>query len=192
MKNGLLILNAVLLVLVGLLFYWHFSSPTPKTEVVQKTSIPATGFKIAYFEMDSLENHFSLVKEIQSELTRRDEENSRAKMRLKQMYQNKINSYQQKEMSQVQSENATKEVQKLETDIRNQMQSMDQDLQDFSVRKQTEVKAKIESFLKDYNKTKGYSFIFAYEPGFMFYRDTIYNITNDMIKGLNERYGKKK
>lgn len=192
MKNGLLILNAVLLVLVGLLFYWHFSSPIPKTEVVQKTSVPATGFKIAYFEMDSLENHFSLVKEIQSELTRRDEENTRAKMRLKQMYQNKINSYQQKEMSQVQSENATKEVQKLETDIRNQMQSMDQDLQDFSVRKQTEVKAKIESFLKDYNKTKGYSFIFAYEPGFMFYRDTIYNITNDMIKGLNERYGKKK
>ena len=193
MKNALLGLNVILLVSVAVLFYWHFSSKatTPKVEAIRTESVPSTGFKIGYFEMDSLENHFGMVREIQAELTQRDEANAKAKMKLRQDYQNKVNSYQQKQMSQVQSENATKDIQNLETNIRNQMQAMDQDLQDFSIRKQSEVKAKIEDFLKDWNKTKGYSFIFAYEPGFMFYRDSIYNITQDLIKGLNEKYPSK-
>ena len=55
-----------------------------------------------------------------------------------------------------------------------------------------EVRTKIENYLKEYNKAKGYSFIISYEPGLVYYKDSIYNITGDVVKGLNEMYKKKK
>ena len=54
--------------------------------------------------------------------------------------------------------------------------------------KQNEIKTKIENFLKDYNKTRNYSYIISYEQGLFYYRDTAYNITTDVVKGLNDFY----
>lgn len=196
MKSSNLIFNSILLVLIIVLFVLHFASkgkanaaPAKRVEVASSS---ASDFRIAYFDLDSVENNFSLLREIKAELTQKDEENARAKMKLKQVYQNKIGELQKKEMSQVQSEVAARDLQKLEMDIRGQMQTLDQQLQDLSIRRQTEAKSKIEDYLKEYNKTKGFSYIFAYEPGFMFYRDSAYNITGDLIQGLNNQYPKKK
>ena len=71
--------------------------------------------------------------------------------------------------------------------------SMEQDLKKHQVDLMTDVRNKIENYLKDYNKEKGYAFILSYEPGFMlYYRDSVYDITNDVIVGLNEQYKKEK
>ena len=32
--------------------------------------------------------------------------------------------------------------------------------------------------------------IISYEPGLFYYKDTAYNITEDLVKGLNEKYKK--
>ena len=46
-------------------------------------------------------------------------------------------------------------------------------------------------YLKDYNKQRNYSYIFAYDPSsFIYNKDTIYNITYDLIQGLNAAYKK--
>ena len=47
----------------------------------------------------------------------------------------------------------------------------------------------INSFLKEYNKEKGYSFIFS-NTGFdnLLYADQAYNITDEIVEGLNARY----
>ncbi|MDQ3278599.1 MAG: OmpH family outer membrane protein, partial [Bacteroidota bacterium] len=66
-----------------------------------------------------------------------------------------------------------------------------QKYQDLYMRKMQDVKAKVEEYLKEYNKDKGYSYILAYEPGFIFYRDSALNITADLIAGLNQKYKKK-
>jgi outer membrane protein len=55
-----------------------------------------------------------------------------------------------------------------------------------------DVKSRIESFLADYNTSKGYNYIFANDQGLFYYKDTAYNITADVIKGLNGIYTKKK
>ena len=54
------------------------------------------------------------------------------------------------------------------------------------------MKKKIEDFLTEYNKDKNYSYIVSYEQGLFYYKDTAYNITDDVIKGLNEQYKNKK
>ena len=191
MKNASLILNIALLILVGVLFYLHFSSSKqkPKVQSAQTASVPSDkSFRIGYFEWDSITNRFDLFKEMQSEINGKEDANEREKMRMRQQYQSRYNSFAQKEMSQVESEVAAREMKNLEVDITNKMQRMDQDLSEYTVRKQKEVKSKIEDFLKEYTKSNSYSFIFANEPGLIFYRDTTYNITEDLISGLNQKY----
>ena len=200
MNRGLLILNVVLLLAVCVLFYLHFSGDkkTEKKIAPQQASssaAPKSDFRIAYFEMDSIENSFSMVKDVKNELGREEDRMNGEMAGLEKNYRQKIAQLQKQAesgMSQVQSEMANREVLQLQDNIRGRKQELDQKYQDLYMRKMREVKAKIEEFLKTYNDQKGYTYIFAYEPGLFYYRDTAYNITNDVIKGLNEAYGKKK
>src|SRR5206468_6928066 len=107
-------------------------------------------------------------------------------------YNEKLAQYQGQQMSQVQSEAASREMLALQDDLRGKKQSMDQRYQDLYMRKMQDVKARIEDFLKEYNKTRGYSYIFSNEPGFIYYKDTAFNITHDLVRGLNEQYQNKK
>lgn len=197
MKNALYITNALLIIAVAVLFYLHFSQKKSsavlganRNEV--QTSVPNTGFKIGYFEWDSIANNFKQYKEIQNEVVEKGEENDRLKTQLRNQYQNKLNSYSQRQLSQVESEAAAKDLKNLEIDITNKMQSLDNELEDFRMHRQNDIKAKISDFLKEYNKDKGYAYIFVSEPALIFYKDTIYNITSDLVRGLNEKYPPKK
>jgi len=199
MKSINLVFNIVLLLLIGVLFYLHFSSSKipPAAQKASSDTKPMAmdgNCRIAYFEMDSIENSFSMVKDVKSELSRKEEAINNELTRLQRNYQQKANDYQSKAatMNQVQSEMATKDIMQMQQNLQSRKQQLDQEYQDFYMRKMRDVKTKIEDFLKGYNTDKGFAYIFAYEPGLFYYRDTAYNITNDVIKGLNETYSKKK
>ena len=53
-----------------------------------------------------------------------------------------------------------------------------------------ELKTKIDGFLATYNKEKGYSYIFSTSNSLnvLFYKDSTYNITNEVVEGLNKAY----
>ncbi|MGE5521033.1 MAG: OmpH family outer membrane protein [Candidatus Dadabacteria bacterium] len=198
MKSGTLIFNAVLLVLVAILFYLHFSSNKKATISAQEyRSAQSTNHgdcRIAYFEMDSLTNSFSMVKDVKSELAKEEDQMNSELSRLQKVYNDRLAQYQRQgqTMSQIESERANRDMLQLQESIRGKKQEMDQKYQDLYMRKMQEVKSKIENFLKEYNKSHGYSYILAYEPGIIYYRDTIYNITSDLVKGLNAQYSRKK
>jgi outer membrane protein len=201
MKSGTIIFNSILLVLIGVLFYLHFSSAGKgknATAAVVKSASTATpdnsnAFKIAYFEMDSLEASFAMVKDVKSELSKKEDAVNAELGRMERNYKEKLDRYQGQaaSMTQVQSEMATKDMMQMQQQMQNRKQALDQEYQEFYMRKMKDVKNKIEEYLKSYNAEKGYSYIFAYEPGLFYYRDTVYDITNDVIKGLNETYKKK-
>lgn len=198
MKNVSLILNVVLLVAVGVLFYLHFSGKeTTKPKVASTKQTAATeangDFRIAYFEMDSVNNNFVLIKDVKSELSREEEKINSELTRLQKTYNDRITYYQgqAQNMSQVESEKANREILQLQDKIRSTKQNMEQKYQDLYMRKMQDVKSKVEDYLKEYNKERGYSYILAYEPGFIFYRDSALNITTDLISGLNTKYKKK-
>jgi outer membrane protein len=201
MSKGVLIFNSILLVLIAVLFYLHFTSNkstaegTPKVAGKTKDSTGgAAGFRIAYFEVDSVTNSFSMIKDVKSELSREEEVISSELAKLEKGYRDKIAQYQQQAqsgMSQVQSELANRDVMQMQNSIETKRSELDQRYKNLYMQRMQEVKSKIEDYLKEYNKSKGYSYIFGYEPGFIYYRDSAYNITDDLIKGLNERYKKK-
>ena len=199
MKNGLLVWNIVLTLFVGYLLFAQLNKKgnvVSGNKNVSRDSTVNASFRIAYFEMDSVENHFNMVKDIKAEIAKKDEEYSNSLNQLDATYKNKILEYQQKEKSgtmvQADYEKAQVDLRQLEDRLKNRKQELDQQYQDFVMRKNLGVKKKIEDFLTEYNKTQGYSYIVAYEQGLFYYKDTTYNITSEVIKGLNEDYKNKK
>lgn len=202
MKNVSVVLNVVLLVAVAVLFYLHFSSKNntgSKVKVASSNngnsaSVPDGDFRIAYFEMDSINNSFAFVKDVKSELSKEEEKINNELTRLQRTYNDKLIQYQnsQQANSQIESENARRDIMELQNKISTRKQEMDQRFQDLYMRKMQEVKTTVEQFLKEYNKDKGYAYILAYEPGFIFYRDSAFNITQDLVSGLNAQYKSKK
>lgn len=201
MKNGLLIWNVVLTIVAGYLLYAQFNGSTKKTEIVNTTpdkqevagSVP---FRIAYFEMDSVENNFQVVKNAKAQIAKKEDDINNELNNMARNLQQQYNYYQGQAqsgaMSDAQREEATQKLKSMDDQMKNRKQELDQQYNEFVTRKMKDIKTNIEDFLKDYNKDKNYSYIIAYEQGLFYYKDSAYNITSDVIKGLNEMYKAKK
>src|SRR5215813_7344422 len=100
MKNGLLIWNAVLTVLAGYLLFAHFTAkkdPALESKHSPKDSLYAhTPFRIAYFEMDSVESNFQMVKDVQAEISQQEKQYNNDLAKLDLTYKNRYEGYQQK------------------------------------------------------------------------------------------------
>lgn len=154
-------------------------------------------FRIAYFEMDSVQANTQLVKEVQGDIEKREKEYTGQLSQYESAYRNKLQEYQQKEKAgtmttQADYEKAQVDLKQLEDRLKSKRQELDQQYQDFVMRSQLSLKKSIEEFVAKYNETKQYSYIVSYEQGLFYYKDTVYNITADIIKGLNEEYKSKK
>jgi outer membrane protein len=200
MKNGLVILNVILLAAVGILFYLYFrptksghaSLATPR-DTATTTTAPGS-CKIAYFEMDSVEADFSLAREMKNELQKKEDKFNEEIGRLQNVYQQKYINLQQhsNNMTSTQVDAARNELMQLEQTIKDTRANADQDYQSYGVQKKQEILAMIRDFCTTYNSDKKYAIIIANEPGLVFYKDSTLDITNDLLKGLNNMYGKRK
>src|SRR5262245_16724027 len=105
MKNGLVVMNIILLLAVGVLFYLQFSSKKVHTTTDDKTDksnpTPAdtvgsqNGCKIAYFEMDSVAANFQKAKEMKTELEKKEDRINEEMGSLQNTYQQKFVNLQQ-------------------------------------------------------------------------------------------------
>lgn len=194
MKNVLLILNILLLGLVGYLYFLHFSSDKATTSQnmpsINNSDSLQEKAKIAYIDLDSLQSHYAYYEKVKSDL---DKKQSSAKERITQLqtkYQSRAAQLQQNAntMTPKEQENAMNEINKMQKDFQVKQQELDNELYNYNAKVKEDILSRIEDFLKEYNKDGRYSYIFSYEPGFMFYKDSALNITQDVIVGLNKRY----
>ncbi len=198
MKNGLLIWNVALTLGLAFLLITHFTGTVSKAgkETSSRSGVQtASGsFRIAYFEMDSVEANFSMVKDVKAEISKKEDAMNTELDNLDKSYRDKVNGYQQQAqtMNQTQSEMATQDVMHLQESIKSRKATLDQEYNDLVMRRMKDVKVKIEDFLKTYNADKRYSYIVSYEQGLFYYKDSAYNITADVITGLNDIYKNKK
>lgn len=153
-----------------------------------------TNMKIAFVEIDTLLLKYNFWNDVNEEMIKR-EENVRATLTQKgrelekeaQEFQRKYetNAFVSPERAQQEYARITKKQQDLQT-----LQSR---LTDELAKEQNKnnmiLRDSINSFLKEYNKTKGYGMIIS-KTGFdnLLYADPIYNITQEIIDGLNARY----
>jgi outer membrane protein len=197
MKNILLVINIILICLVGYLYYLHFrDTKKPAIQSVQNRSGSASkdGPKVAYIDLDSLQNNYTYYKKIKTEFERKQSAANDEISGMQKKYQNRAMQLQQKgsTMTQQEQEAAMQEINKMQQDLQSRKQVIDNDLYNYNSKMKEDILTRIQDFLKQYNKDGRYSYIFSYEPGFMFYKDSTLNITPDVIAGLNDLYAENK
>lgn len=194
MKNLSTILSGAALAGVAVLFFLHFSDrsssnvskPTSKTE-------SHTHGQIAYFDMDSVEQHYDFVKQVREELKKQENNISNELNNMRKGYMGRIQQLQSKApgMSQQEGEAAQAEINQMQVNLQQQEAKLTKELQDKQFKMMQEINEKITSYLKQYNNGKNYSYIISRSPGdFIYLTDTAFNITNELIKGLNEQHKK--
>jgi outer membrane protein len=196
MRNISTYLSILALVAVGFLYYLHFKQE--KKSVIHTSKNVSTGrndFRIAYFDIDSLQEKYEYFKDVSGQMKEKEAGLTSQMDALQNSYQKRLKELQEKgpTMTQAEGEAAQREVAQMQQKFQQRQMTMEQDLKKHQVDLMTDVRNKIENYLKDYNKERGYAFILSYEPGFMlYYRDSVYDITNDVINGLNEQYKREK
>ena len=197
MKNALLVINIILICLVGYLYFLQFGKKSKVKEVTPSAVSPAGNqekAKVAYIDMDSLQSNYTYYKQLKADFEKKQATANDEIAGIQKKYQSRAMQLQQKAagMNQQEQETAMQEINKMQQELQNRKQSIDNDLYNYNSKMKDEVLKKIENFLKVYNKDGKYSYIFSYEPGFMFYKDSTLDITSDVISGLNELANEKK
>ncbi len=194
MKQASLILSIIATCLAGVVLYLHLKEKNASKLASQapQAGRGAAHFAIAYFDMDSLENNYLYYKDALGSLKSTEENLNSELSAMERSYQKKIAEWQQKgnTMTQAEAEAANKEYQQMQQRFATRKQEMEQNMENRKRDEMSKLRKRLEDFLKKYNKDNRYNYIFSYAPEFMFYKDTIYNITPDLVKGLNEEYKK--
>jgi outer membrane protein len=194
MKYISTILSIIALGLIGVLFLSQSKQLDQlKKHVEGEKKSTGTGFKIAYFDLDSLQAHYDYFKDVQDLAKSKENAMNLELSSMDRANQKKINEWRQKgnTMTQTEGEQAQQDYQQMQQRFAARKQELEQQLYKDEEDMRTNIRRKVEEYLKDYNKQKQYSYIIAYDGNsFVYNKDTIYNITNDLVEGLNATYKK--
>ena len=196
MKNLSLVLNVVLILAVGILYYLHFSGKKtidvkPKIALPKVTGNEVGHMAIAYVEMDSLNDNILYIKSKRKELEAQQRaiesewENGYKGLEAKRdNFLKKGNAITQEMAQQFQGELAQEQQQ-----IDGKKQSLSQQLNEKSYKFMDDIQKKLRDFLGEYNSQRNFTYIFTTGTGldYMVYKDSSLNITADVIAGMNEK-----
>jgi len=197
MKNINIILNIVLFVALGVLYFLHFSSGKQYKSSDKADPVTVKDFSsslpIAYVNIDSLLVHMKMYNDLQEDLSKKQqslEANFASKYRI---FEQSVNQF-QNEVSKgllTRSEMQTKDQQlanermkleSLQSEYLNQMQEE-------GMVGQRKVINYIMEYLKEYNHQKGLQYIFSFSFGSnLLYAHDNLDITAEVLAGLNNKY----
>jgi outer membrane protein len=199
MKNFSIALNLILLVAVGYLFYVNFSAKKPgkgagkeEMNTATKDSVCTNNHSsIAYVELDSLNAHITSIKTKRQELEN-DQKNIETE------WENGYRGLEAQKneflkrgaaISQDEAQRFQDKLMQQKDMYDSQKQQKSQTLSEKSFKYMGQIQNDLRNFLAEYNKDKKYQYILTYGSGldYMIYKDSTLNITDDVIKGMNER-----
>ena len=200
MNKGLLVLNIVLLVAVGVLFFLFFTrnDKTTGTPVIKRSGVDSAAAwehtPVAYFEMDSIEAHFIEFRKMQDEVLKNEKDMYDTINGMKATLQMQLQKFQEQEskMSPQEVKDTREYLMSKDQEIKNKEKELNQEYQKYYLSMQQGIITKIKNYCKEFNKDGKYSYIIASDPGIFYYTDTAFNITTELVKGLNEYYSKGK
>lgn len=191
MKNISLVLNIVLLVAVGVLYYLHFSGK----ESGNVSSAPGTAaggdLKIAFVSSDSLVKHYEFINDTRKQLEGKSMKLNQEYRNRAQGLQNEFNDYQRNvnNLTLSQARALEENLAKKEQNLRLYEQSLGQEMANEEAKITKELYDRVTTYLKEYGQSKGFKIVLKYDPtsDVLFAGDSL-DITQDVIAGLNAEY----
>jgi len=190
MKNLSLILNVVLLVAVVILYVLHFSSKKVES-TTSSSDTSAVNLKLAYINSDSVLKHYDYLKVNREQLEAKTKKMDQDLRNRTVGLQNEINAYQRNVtgMTLGQARAAEEDLGKKQQNLQMYQQSLQQQLMQEEARLNKELYDRITGFLKRYGREQGLQVVLKFDPtSDVLYGGQSLDITDDVIKGLNEAY----
>lgn len=196
MRNFSLILNIILVVAVAFLYYHAFGSKNvvnAKANVTKNANgaVAQDQPLIAYVDLDSLNTKITFIKEKRKQL---EAEQKAIETEWEAGYrnlENQKNNFLKKgnAITQQMAEEFQGELIQQQQKIDGKKQNLSQRLSEKSYKFMDDIQKKLKAFLVDYNKEKNYKYILTTGTGldYMVFKDSTLNITEDVIKGMNEK-----
>jgi outer membrane protein len=198
MKNLSLAINAILFVLVGVLFYLHFSNKNKSVapQVIQTNGKTVSVPQIAYIDIDSFQNGYTYFKNGKATLEAKQGAMEAELQRSISGFQSKIAALQQKAATMTEEEGmmAQEKLQIEQQKIEERKQTMETQFMNATQAFNIELQQRINVYLKKYNADGRYTYILPYskEMTNLLYVSETNNITNEVLKGMNEEYASTK
>ena len=166
-----------------------------EAEQIQPVQIVQTGsgLKVAYVNLDSLMSKYNLAQDINKEMMRKEED---IKMKLTEKYkalQADQADFERKYKNNVYAtpERAQSEYNRImqqEQEIVQLEQSLTLEFEKEGLIKNQALRDSINKYMVEYNKERGYDFIITKLGENLLYANPAYDITNEVVNGLNQRY----
>ena len=153
----------------------------------------ASGLKIAYVEVDSLMTQYDFAKDYSVTLQKKSN-NARNTLTTKgNALQAAVNNFQQKLnnngfTSREQAASQQAAIERQQRDLQELQARLENELAKETAEFNETLRDSLQNFLKDYNKDKQFSLILTKQGDNILLADKRFDITNDVINGLNKRY----
>jgi len=171
------------------------ASPKMDEQPAAAESASADGLKIAYVEVDSLMTQYEFCKEFSLVLQKKGN-NARNTLNQKgQQLQNAAANFQQKLQnngftSREQAESQQAAIQRQQQSLQELQARLENELATETAKYNEALRDSLTHFLDAYNKDKKYDLILTKQGDNILYAAKRFDITNDVINGLNKRYKK--
>ena len=150
------------------------------------------GQKIAYVEVDSIMSQYKFCKEYSLILQKKGQNIQNTLAKKQEALQAAVANFQQKVQQNAytreQAEAINAGLQKQGNDLQVLNQRLSTEFQNETDKFNKALRDSIQHYLAVYNKDKKYSIIFSKQGDNLLYADKAYDITNEIIAGLNKAY----
>lgn len=189
MKNLSLILNIVLLVAVGVLYYLHFSASKP--EGAASSTVNAGDLKLAYINSDTVLKYYDYLKVNKQQLEEKTKKMDQDYRNRAIGLQNEFAAYQRNVNSMTLGQvRATEEdLAKKQQNLQLYQQSLTQQVMMEEEKLNKELYQRVTAYLNKYGKEKGLQVVLKYDPtSDVLHVSDALDISTDVIAGLNDEY----
>lgn len=197
MKKLNLIINVVLVIAVGFLFFLHFKSQPDsvkeESEPAKAASILDGNLSIAFIKIDTVLSNMSMYADLTDDLNSKQKKLESNFTSQYQAFEKEVSDYQSKVTKGLLTR---REAQEVEANLGNKQMELENkrnnyltELQEEGIVAQNKVINYIMEYLTEYNSDNRFEYIFSYSfGGNLLYANNGLDITSEVLEGLNQKY----
>ena len=181
------------LAIVAVLASCNNASPKMDEKPQAAGTESSTGMKIAYVEVDSLMTQYDFAKDYSVTLQKKSNNARNTLTQKGNQLQAAVNNFQQKLnnngfTSREQAASVQAAIERQQRDLQELQARLESELANETQKFNEALRDSLNNFLTSYNKDKKYDLILSKAGDNILFADHKYDITKDIINGLNKRY----
>jgi outer membrane protein len=188
------LINIILGAGIAVMLFLHLKNTGSATSSSSVKPDTAKALKLAYVDLDSIQEKYVFYKEKMQEFEKKKESADRDLNNAFQKIEAEKNAFAQRgnSITQAEYENFQRAYQGKMQNLDQQKQMLENNIAAEGSKTMEDLKKRINDFLVEYNKKQAYSYIFSYSAALniLFYKDPAQDITDEVVAGLNAAYNK--